>query len=75
MQVHQNFSILFYRKRKKVDKEGYILKDPSLYRTEKGEQGVLLVEPYKLEILPYWKFKTPDLQGSLHVNLFAFQKL
>ena len=25
----------------------------------KGEQGVLLVEPYKSEILPFWKFKTP----------------
>lgn len=34
--------------------------DPSLYRTGKGEQGVLLVEPYKSEILPYWKFKTPS---------------
>ena len=27
-------------------------------RTGKGEQGVLLVEPYKSEILPYWRFKT-----------------
>lgn len=34
---------------------------PELYRIGKGEQGVLLVEPYKSEILPYWKFKTPDL--------------
>ena len=25
----------------------------------KGEQGVLLVEPYKSEILPFWQFKTP----------------
>ena len=24
MQVHQNFSIVFYRKRKKADKEGFI---------------------------------------------------
>lgn len=32
---------------------------PELYRTGLGEQGVLLVEPYKSEILPYWKFKTP----------------
>ena len=27
----------------------------------KGEQGVLLVEPYKSEILPHWKFRTPDI--------------
>jgi hypothetical protein len=31
---------------------------PELYRIGKGEQGVLLVEPYKSEILPYWRFKT-----------------
>ena len=36
-------------------------KRPELYRIGKGEQGVLLVEPYKSEILPYWKFKTPRL--------------
>ena len=33
-------------------------KRPDLYRIGKGEQGVLLVEPYKSEILPYWRFKT-----------------
>lgn len=32
---------------------------PELYRVGKGEQGVLLVEPYKSEILPHWRFKTP----------------
>lgn len=31
---------------------------PDLYRIGKGEQGVLLVEPYKSEILPHWKFKS-----------------
>jgi hypothetical protein len=34
---------------------------PELYRIGKGEQGVLLVEPYKSEILAHWKFKTPAL--------------
>lgn len=29
---------------------------PELYRIGRGEQGVLLVEPYKSEILPFWKF-------------------
>jgi hypothetical protein len=33
-------------------------KHPELYRVGKGEQGVLLVEPYKGEILPHWRFKT-----------------
>lgn len=34
---------------------------PELYRVGKGEQGVLLVQPYKSEILPHWRFKTPDI--------------
>jgi hypothetical protein len=36
-------------------------KNPELYRVGKGEQGVLLVEPYKTEILPHWRFKTPEI--------------
>lgn len=32
---------------------------PELYRVGVGEQGVLLVEPYKSEILPHWRFRTP----------------
>ncbi|EER21818.1 MULTISPECIES: DUF4385 family protein [Rickettsia] len=31
------------------------------YRVGKGEQGVLICQPYKNEILPYWKFKTPKI--------------
>src|ERR1700744_5423012 len=31
---------------------------PDLYRIGKGEQGVLLVEPYKGELLPHWRFRT-----------------
>ena len=34
---------------------------PEWYRVGVGEQGVLLVEPYKSEILPHWRFKTPDV--------------
>jgi Domain of unknown function (DUF4385) len=34
---------------------------PELYCVGKGEQGVLLVQPYKSEILPHWKFKTPEI--------------
>jgi hypothetical protein len=34
---------------------------PELYRVGKGEQGVLLVEPYKSEILPHWRFRTAEL--------------
>src|SRR6187397_1604640 len=33
-------------------------KHPEKYRVGRGEQGVLLVEPYKSEILPHWRFRT-----------------
>src|SRR5690348_6389172 len=32
---------------------------PELYRVGVGEQGVLIVEPYKSELLPLWRFRTP----------------
>ena len=34
---------------------------PELYRVGKGEQGVLIVEPYKSELLPHWRFKTEEI--------------
>lgn len=46
-------------------------KHPELYRTGKGEQGVLLVEPYKSEILPYWKFKTPVMAKASAKKIYA----
>lgn len=36
-------------------------KYPQKYRIGRGEMGVLTAEPYKSEILPHWKFKTPEL--------------
>jgi len=44
---------------------------PELYRVGVGEQGVLLVEPYKSEILPHWKFKTPEdaLQSAQEIMM------
>lgn len=35
--------------------------NPKLYRVGVGEQGVLLVEPYKSELLPHWRFRTPEV--------------
>jgi hypothetical protein len=34
---------------------------PDRYRVGRGEQGVLMVEPYKSEILPHWRFRTPAI--------------
>lgn len=34
---------------------------PDLYRVGKGEQGVLICEPYKSEIGQHWRFKTVEI--------------
>jgi len=36
-------------------------RQPELYRVARGEQGVLLVQPYKSELLPLWRFKNPEV--------------
>lgn len=46
---------------------------PELYRVGKGEQGVLICEPYKSEIGQYWRFKTENIareSSSKIVSLF-----
>ena len=43
---------------------------PTLYRVGKGEQGVLLVEPYKSEILPHWRFKSPDIASQSSAKIY-----
>ena len=45
-------------------------KNPELYRIGKGEQGVLLVEPYKSEILPHWRFKTPEIARESSAKIY-----
>ena len=44
---------------------------PHLYRVGKGEQGVLLVEPYKGEILPHWRFKTEEIARESSERIYA----
>ena len=43
---------------------------PELYQVGRGEQGVLLVEPYKSELLPHWKFKDPDCATASSEKLY-----
>lgn len=45
-------------------------KHPELYRVGKGEQGVLIVEPYKSELVPLWRFKTPDIAETSSAAIF-----
>lgn len=44
---------------------------PELYRVGRGEQGVLLVQPYKGEILPHWRFATPDVARESSDAIYA----
>jgi hypothetical protein len=54
--------------KKDPDKAGYadayrdtdFRRHPERYRIGRGEQGVLIAEPYKSEILPHWRFATPE---------------
>lgn len=42
---------------------------PDLYQVGRGEQGVLMVEPYKSEILPFWRFRTVELAQESSVQI------
>lgn len=46
-------------------------KHPELYAIGRGEQGVLLVEPYKSEILPHWRFKDPATATESSETIFS----
>jgi hypothetical protein len=48
--------------------------NPELYQIGKGEQGVLMVEPYKSEILPHWRFKTPEIARASSEKIYAMFK-
>ena len=45
---------------KSVDWTTDFIKYPDKYIVGRGEQGVLSTEPYKSEMLPHWKFATPE---------------
>lgn len=44
---------------------------PELYRVGIGEQGVLLVQPYKSEVLPHWRFATPEAARESSEAIYA----
>jgi hypothetical protein len=45
-------------------------KNPELYRVGRGEQGVLLVEPYKSEVLKHWRFKNPEIAEESSAKIY-----
>lgn len=49
--------------------------NPHRYRVGRGEQGVLLVQPYKSELLPHWRFRTPqDARKSVRELMQKFRQ-
>lgn len=44
---------------------------PERYRIGRGEQGVLIAEPYKSELLPLWRFKTPAIARRSAASLWS----
>ena len=44
---------------------------PELYRIGRGEQGVLLVEPYKSEICQHWRFRTPEVARASSSRIYS----
>ena len=44
--------------------------EPGRYRSGRGEEGVLTVEPYKSELLPLWRFATPELARKSAAALY-----
>ena len=65
--------------KKKPDKVGYaetyrdvdFRRHPERYRIGRGEQGVLIAEPYKSEILPHWRFATPEKARASAEKIYA----
>ena len=43
---------------------------PELYQVGKGEQGVLICQPYKSEIGPNWRFKTVEIAQDSSAKIY-----
>ena len=49
-------------------------KNPHLYKIGRGQQGVLICQPYKSELHPLWRFKTPfEAQESCENILYKLK--
>lgn len=53
-------------------------KHPEWYRIGRGELGVLTVEFYKSELLPLWRFRTPEIAtesaDAIYAQFEAYRK-
>jgi Domain of unknown function (DUF4385) len=47
---------------------------PEAYRVGKGEPGVLICEPYKSELTPHWRFKSPTIAKESSKTIYKMFK-
>lgn len=64
--AYLNFDLQAYPWKPGIDYRAH----PELYRVGKGEQGVLICEPYKREIGRYWRFKTLEIARESSREIF-----
>ena len=62
-----NFDVEHYPWKPDIDYRQH----PELYKVGKGEQGVLICEPYKSDIGQYWRFKTEDIAAESGERIFV----
>ena len=43
--------------------------NPELYKVGRGQQGVLICQPYKSELHIHWRFKTIEAVSYTHLTL------
>lgn len=46
-------------------------KHPELYQIGRGEQGIMMVEPYSSTILKHWRFKTPEIAKKSAAKIYS----
>lgn len=61
-----NFDKTTYYWKKDIDYRKY----PHKYKVGKGEQGVLICNPYKQEIVSHWRFKTPKIAEESSTKIY-----
>lgn len=53
--------VSFDSKKYSYNREVDYSKNPHLYRIGRGQQGVLICEPYKSQLYPIWRFRTEEV--------------
>jgi hypothetical protein len=63
--------VSFGSKKYPYSKEVDYSKDPLMYEIGRGQQGVLICEPYKSELYPIWRFRTEEIAKDSAEKIFS----